>query len=487
MDEEKGGHIGNSTGADQSGVHKLKNPPKHKEAGYSIKDYFNLEQSKGKMTGRGGGGGRSGKTPQKAPKNAQGGGGGVKTPLKPSPVGEASKTIPDKNNDNENGAKGKTGDTEWSFESLAKLINDFETNMNTRIDGVRTEVQDIKGTFDTWKDATEIRLTKLEEDYTQTAEDMVKHNRMASQIDTASVTINTEMADMRERYDRIEEQLKATQAVLKVVYKENNLYGRAIKSYNIRIGKLGEPIVPDKRGVNTAQKPREDTKAIVAKFIHDKKLHPNKSLLEITACIDVAYRTGTVESNKVRNVLVKFCTITDRNIIMVNGKIAEREKRLDGSYLMDDNTPEDMSQKKRCNVYMKNLKDTDKRPSFKHGRLRTMDGFVKEQQIKAYNKKHKIEDSRKHDITIDLLTMHLPRKKRNRAQEIEEGSEDKEGDKAEPIVIEEPPTEGDEEHIGANQAQAQEVAEDEIQPEQEEKREAITTEKAGDEAKEDQD
>ena len=96
---------------------------------------------------------------------------------------------------------------------------------------------------------------------------------------------------------------------------------------------------------------------------------------------------------------------------MRNGKTKEREGTLDGTYLMDDHTPDDYSQKQRCHAIMKDLKDKDKRPHFLGGRLRTTDGFVQQKVIREFNIKHKVPDKRKDEVTTDILTMYLAPKK----------------------------------------------------------------------------
>lgn len=380
---EKGGHFRNKLKQGQSSG-------TGSGQAYSLKDYF------GDMAGRGhrGGGGTPTPKSKKSP-----------TPLTPK----------HKQNPNKNPEEGKEGN-EMSLEVLAQLISDFRTDITEKVDEVREDLGEFRTTFDTWQVETEIRLKELEEKNEKTIDSMTTHNRMAAQIDTASSNINLEMQTLRLNQEMMIEQMIVTQAVLKKLAKETNQYGRAIKAYNLRIGNLGSPVVADKRGENNAPKPREDTKHIVAKFIVDYKLMPNKTIDEAKACIDVAFRTGTSETDKPRNILVKFCTVTDRNTVMVNGKIREREKHLEGKYVMDDYTPEDYSQKRRCHAIMKELKETEKRPTFIGGRLRTPEGYVKEKDISSFNKKNKIEDPRLKEITVDNLTMHLkPKGKKKKA------------------------------------------------------------------------
>ena len=183
-------------------------------------------------------------------------------------------------------------------------------------------------------------------------------------------------------------------------------------------------MAPDPRGRTPGFKPREDTKQLVAEFIIECNLYDSLDVEEVKALIDVAYRTGKLERNRVRNVFVKFKCMDDRNTIMRAGKVKERANELGGKYLMDDHTPEDYSQKKRCHALMKDLKDKDKRPHFLGGRLRTTDGFVKQKVIRDFNKKNKIEDNRKKEVTIDRLNMYLKEKDVQNKDEIEEATEE---------------------------------------------------------------
>ena len=95
---------------------------------------------------------------------------------------------------------------------------------------------------------------------------------------------------------------------------------------------------------------------------------------------------------------------------------------------MDDLTPEDYSQKVRCHAIMKSLKDQDKRPHFMGGRLRTTDGFVQLKTVRDFNKKNKVPDKRREDITTDMLTMYMNPKK---AQELADKDKDKDQEQEE--------------------------------------------------------
>ena len=327
----------------------------------------------------------------------------------------------------------------WSFDKLAELIQaqaeETTAKMNakfkgveTKIGGVSTKVDEVRteiSTFSEWQKATDIRLDTLEGSKTDLIEAKAKCIRDVTRLENALTVSTNEMKSMRLKLDRTTEQLIETQAVVRKSYYENNQNGRTLRSYNLRIGNLAEPVVPDARGATNFRKPREDTKRLVAEFLIENSLFDSLDPEEAESIIDIAYRTGKVEMNKVRNVFVKFKCVDDRNHIMRQGKLKERSNNLDGKYLMDDHTPDDYSQKRRCHAIMKDLKDKDKRPSFIGGRLRTTDGFVRQKTIRDFNKNHKVEDKRKSEVTIDRLNMHLNAKDVQNKENIEDEAEDK--------------------------------------------------------------
>ena len=245
----------------------------------------------------------------------------TKTPVKPGPKQQ----------------KGNPGDKpgdkeEWSLDSLAKLIKDSNMALKRQITGINTNVKEMKtdlSTLTTWQAATDLRLDELELAKTQHDQDKIEINRKTTKIDLAYTTTENELATLRQRVDRAEKQLIATQAVLKKVYTQENLTSRNMRSFNLRIGNLGEPVTPNPTGATGRFKPREDTRQLVAEFIVEYGLFPDTlDPEEILPMIDVAYRTGKPNLQKPRNIFVKFCSFRDRNTVMRTGKITEREKKL---------------------------------------------------------------------------------------------------------------------------------------------------------------
>ena len=107
---------------------------------------------------------------------------------------------------------------------------------------------------------------------------------------------------------------------------------------------------------------------------------------------------------------------------------------------MDDHSPEDYSQKRRCHAIMKDMKDKDKRPVFVGGKLRTTDGYIKPKTISDFNKTNGIKDERKTELNVDRLTMHLEldpsTRKKNKDKDTPQ-DEGAVGGETEPIEIEE--------------------------------------------------
>lgn len=118
----------------------------------------------------------------------------------------------------------------------------------------------------------ETRITDLESTGQKHDKELPTRRREAARIDHAIVNKAREMREMRHRNDKIEKQLLATQWVVKKLAKENNQYGRTLKSYNLRIRNLKGPLAQDHTGNERGAKPREDTKHFVVKFIEDNKL-----------------------------------------------------------------------------------------------------------------------------------------------------------------------------------------------------------------------
>ena len=328
--------------------------------------------------------------------------------------------------------KAKSGP--YSNDNLAELIKTQGEEISDRFDKVEASIQDVKADVSgltLWQAETDERLTKLEE--TDVAQ-ITTTDKLATdlkRIDLRQAAKDIELKTLREKVNRITEQLIETQAVLKKSYFENNQNGRTLRSYNIRIGNLAEPLAPDRRGTVAGRKPREDTKHLVSEFIVETGIYDSLDVDEVKAIIDIAYRTGKPERNKVRNVFVKFKCIDDRNAIMRAGKIKERDNNLQGKYLMDDHTAEDYSQKQRCHALMKDLKDKDKRPHFMGGRLRTVDGFIKNKTIREFNIKHKVQDKRRTEVSTDRLNMYLSAKDAKNKDVIEEAAEEEKQQQAE--------------------------------------------------------
>ena len=306
-------------------------------------------------------------------------------------------------------SKGKT----WTLNSLADLIQKQGSNTEEQLKGVKEEIQKLVE----WQTSrpTDEKLKKLEEAKGKTATDLTSFKVDIDKILAENIV---EMRTLRKKYQTITKQVITTQGVLRQVHNENNLNSRNNRGHNIRIGNMAEPAAPDPTGDRPGIKPREDTRKLVADMIIKYKLHPCKSVDQAIGLIDFAYRTGKAEKrpktgqgkkkqSQVRNVLVKFSTIKDRNIIMRAGKKMERENTLGGAFFMDDHSPEDYSQKRRCHALMKELKNKDKRPFFVGGKLRTTDGFVNQKAINDYNNKNGVEDHRIKEINVDMLTMHL--------------------------------------------------------------------------------
>ena len=274
---------------------------------------------------------------------------------------------------------------EITLDSLAALITESARNMESKIDGLETKMdaklENVAEKFSTfnveyvkYQEGIETRLKTLEVNDTEEVTNLKDAVRDMNRIDNKNYDMCLEMCELRKENLSLQQQMIHTQAVLRNVAKESNLCGRAIKERHIRFGKIAESAAPDRRGATTGYKPREDSKHVIAEFISKNKLHPDRSTAEIKGMIETAFRIGTVEVNKVRNMLVKFKSVEDRNIVMRNGKIKERKKGLGNSYLMDDHTQDDYSRKRRCHAIMKKLKNDDKKPYFGSGSLKTTDG-----------------------------------------------------------------------------------------------------------------
>lgn len=320
------------------------------------------------MTGRGGGRG-------------SGGGGGGSTPNK----------------------KGKPDPL--TLDSLADLIKQNHSKMGE----IQAEVSGLKETVETWQEKTDTRLTALEKANTEVTTKVAESNRLAVHADESNAALQLEIATMRKEYKMLHDQLALTQACVIKHHREANELGREIKKYNIRFGKVAEPIIPPPTGAQAGYKAREDSKQVIVDFIGKHDLYPGKTPTQISQMIEVAYRTGSVEQNRVRQVLVKFHRLDDRRIIMVNGKKKERDNQLDGAYLQDDLTNDDMSKKRRSHAFMFKLKQDEKRPAFVSGRVKTLEGFIKDKDVIKYNTDNGIDDSRKKELTTDLLTLKINR------------------------------------------------------------------------------
>lgn len=68
-----------------------------------------------------------------------------------------------------------------------------------------------------------------------------------------------------------------------------------------------------------------------------------------------------------------------------------------------------MSRKKRSYADMFKMKTEEYRPFFNGGHVKTLDAFVREKDILKYNSKNGIEDTRKKESTVDLLTLNTDR------------------------------------------------------------------------------
>ena len=320
--------------------------------------------------------------------------------------------------------------------------------MRSKFTAVGTQITEVKeeiGSLSTWQKETNKRIEKLELKEKELSTSKEHQEREVTRIDTAQAANETEMTALRKKMERVTQQLIETQAVVKKNYNETNKIGRAVCNYNLRIGNIAEAVTPDPRGVTHARKPREDTKQLVAEFLIETGLYTESlDTEEAKNIIDLAYRTGKVERNKVRNVFVKFKCVDDRNRIMREGKVKERNKDLDDKFLMDDHTPEDYSQKRRCHAIMKHLKDKDKRPHFIGGRLRSTDGFVAQKTVRDFNKAHKVEDKRRVEITPDRFTMHLSEQDVKNKEAIEDEEEDRRKKAADKRKADEQKDKGDE-------------------------------------------
>lgn len=293
---------------------------------------------------------------------------------------------------------------DWTISQLADFIKSSNENLSQQIADVKSDISAFQTNITEWQTKATERIEKLETSTANNSSAITQQKIVTDRIDRANADINNEFSFWRERADYMEQQMLAIQLVVKKLYHENNQYGRHIKAFNLRIGKLKESISPDQRGDLAGAKPREDTRHLVAEFIIKNDLYPGKNYEQVKDTIEQAYRVGTVEKQGVRNVLVKFSRISHRNTVMRAGKIKEREKELGGSYLMDDLTPEDKSQKNRCHGIMKKLKDEEKKPFFTDGRLKSTTGVIKRKEVLEYNRSQGIEDKRLKEVTVDLLT-----------------------------------------------------------------------------------
>lgn len=298
-------------------------------------------------------------------------------------------------------AKGKS--SPLTLETLAELIKENGSKMGE----IQVEMGQLKTSVETWQEKTDNRLDALERANTEFSTNINENTRLVSSASDSNASLKLEIAELRKENKLILEQLALTQAVVIKNGRESNELGREIKKLNIRFGKVAEPLTPPPTGQAPGFKPREDTKQVIVDFIGKHGLHPGKTPMQISQMIEVAYRTGSVEQNRVRHILVKFHRLDDRRTIMVNGKKKERENQLDGAFLQDDLTADDMSKKRRSHAYMHKMKINEKRPTFIGGRVKTLDGFVKEREVIKYNTDNGIEDTRKKEITADLLTLNI--------------------------------------------------------------------------------
>lgn len=324
------------------------------------------------------------------------GGKNPNTPQKPG----AQK--PGSSDENINKSKGKK--ETLTLEVLAELI---KQNGTTMVD-IRDEVGNLKESVTNWQEATELRISALEKANEEVLETVSENKRLVASADASNAALKLEMAEIRKSYKLMEQQLALTQAVVIKNAREANELGREIKKYNIRFGKVGTPIAPPPTGHVPGPKAREDTKQVLVDFICKHDLHPGKTPTQVSNMIEMAYRTGSVEQNRVRHILAKFHRLEDRRIIMINGKKKERNMELEGgAFLQDDHTMDDMSRKKRSHAYMHQLKIDEKRPTFVYGRVKTVDGFIRDKEIIKYNRDNGVEDSRSKEITTDLLTLNI--------------------------------------------------------------------------------
>lgn len=311
------------------------------------------------------------------------------------------------------GNKPSGKEEEVTLVSLAKMIKDSHSQLKTQITNLTKNFNEFKEDFTEWQTKTDDRLGGLE-DLTDKHHKAIKsHKRAITKVDSANENLMMEMREIRLENKQIRAQLIATQTVLKKVNTDSNIYGRCLKQRNIRLGKIASPITPEIRGAAGGVRQREDTKHVVSEWIVKNELYPGKDINGMKQLIDVAYRTGKPSENRVRNILVVFNRISDRNIVMRAGKIKEREKELGGAYLMDDMTNEDYSIKERCHGLMKKYKDEEKKPIFMYGSLKNKEGAVSVKTVKEFNKSNSIIDKRSKEVTVENLTMHLiPKRKR---------------------------------------------------------------------------
>lgn len=315
---------------------------------------------------------------------------------------------------------GKGTEEVVTLSSLAKMIKDSHTQLKTQIKDLTTNFTDFQNDFSEWQSKTDERLGGLEESTQKHYTAIKSHKRTIIKVDAANENLMHEMRELRLENKKYREQLITTQTVLRKVNAASNLYGRCLKQRNIRLGRIASPILPEIRGAAGGERQREDTKHVVAEWIVKNELYPGKDINGMKEIIDVAYRTGKPVMNRVRNILVVFNRISDRNIVMRAGKIKEREKKLGGAYLMDDLTSEDYSLKERCHGIMKEFKDQEKKPMFMYGTLKNKEGTVTTKTVKEFNKNKGIVDKRSKEITVDNLTMHLvPKRKKKKNEEIQ--------------------------------------------------------------------
>lgn len=317
------------------------------------------------------------------------------------------------------------GRGEMTLDSLATLITSTNKITNDKIDAVQLELTQFKQGIEQWQNVTDERLKKLEKIKDAVENKVDAQIRDITRIDSSNVVRENEMRAIRLENKQLREQLILTQACVKKLSTEANMYGRTIRDYNIRIGGMKDALAPDPRGNSSGPKPREDTKKLVVDFIMRKNLSPHKpSEIAIRDMIDVAYRTGSVENNRTRVILVKFMRLEDKGIVMREAKQKERANEMEGVYMKDDYTMEDYSQKRRCHAIMKDLKDKEKKPFFGNGRLKCIEGTIKIKDVIEYNKQRGIVDPRDKEITVDKLTLqNMPRPKAKKVQEIKDATE----------------------------------------------------------------